>query len=272
MQYRQISYNASISSSAADKSEANYLQKLKDSFHNYFDCKQNYYSLLKKSSEKNNYLDLSFGFKLDRPLYGVCSSNTFSNRNFIIFIIGLENNKLSFLTKLKYADYDKYNLIAKSFLKYELDENASIHLDFTYDKKNNFTKYNIGSLIAYPESNNTVVRASFNEKNEISSKITMRFNDKIDFSLNSCFSIASGFRRESQQQANPLNPELYLDAKFGFGIQYSVEPKIGSNRNSSSFNSFVNDNEKGGFGDFVYESINSASNFFAKLIKSVDIY
>lgn len=251
-----------------ENSETIFLKKLKEIFNNnFYNLERN--SLLKKS-DANNFVDLSIGLKLDRPLYGVGTSNTFSNRNFINFIIGLENKNISFLTKLKYADYDRYNLIAKSFFKYKLDENADIYVDFSYDKKDNKTKYNMGAKVN--TENNSVMRFNFDEKNEISQQITMKYDNKIKLNFKYCVSLISGFSHAQQQNQN-INPELYLDAKFGMGIEYDVEPKnINSGSSIFSGSNKINNNDVKGFCDLVFESVNCAYNSIAKFIRSIDIY
>lgn len=255
--------NAFADNVSPNNAEENIFQKLKQTLNDYYSNLEG--NSISKKTENNNYLDLSLGFKLDRPLYGVCTSNNFSNRNFINFILGLENNKFSFLTKLKYADYDRSNLIGKSFFKLKLSEKSSVFVDFYFDEKNHITKYNFGAEEITDDSN--IMRLHLNEKNQISQQVTLKYNDQIKFNFKYCVSLANGF---THPQENQINPELYLDAKFGMGIEYTNDTKIGNN-GVSLLNNSVNENEKG-FGHLVFESVNSVYNSVLKFIRTIDIY
>lgn len=244
-----------------ENKEYNFLENLKNTINNYYSNFDNN-SLLKKT-ESNNFIDLSLGFKLDRPLYGISTSNSFSNRNFINFIIGLENNKFSLLTKLKYPEYERNNLFAKTFFRFKVDENAKVLIDFSYDKKNNLFNYNFGAEVLTED--NSVIKFNINEKNEISQQLTMQYNNQIKFNFKNCISLASGFIHEHE---NNLNPELYLNAKLGFGIEFTIEDKKIGNK---GYGINKSDHETD-FGQIVFESINNVCDSLWKFVKRLDIY
>jgi len=260
---KKIELNRKDSFEASSKflGDDNFIDYLKNKFNNLLDSKENLINTKKNNSRT---LIISLGFKLDRPLYGADTTNTFSNRNFINFILGLENNRFSFLTKLKLPDYDAKNIQSKIYFKYKLEENAYILFDFFYDRKNNNKSFNIGTELF--SEDDTRIRINFNEKNEISQQIITRYNDKVNFHFKYCISLPGDISHSTDN----LNPRYYLNSKFGVGVEYNTETNLGNTNNT--YLKFAKYEKERSASDIFSDSFNSFINSIKKIVKSIDLY
>ncbi len=218
-----------------------------------------------KNKITNNFFsesDISLGFKLDRSLYGRCTSNSFSNRDFINFIFGIENSKFSYLSKLKYNDFDTNTLIWKNYLKFKVDENCVILADNYHDKKNNIRKYNIGAEY-FSLKDNYKIKFNFNEKNEIYQEITTKFNDNINLNFKYCSLLNDTFSNPTEN----LNPDLFFKCRFGIGMEFNFEHNL-NQYNDNKNNYSKQKNESNSLTNTIFSLYESLKDF----IKRIDFY